>query len=97
MQLAGSNAADWQLPAAAGLYLVCHPSPVPLGSPSSLLRALPATLKAQQLWLAVGSDAAATWARACRQQRAQAVIEQFNTSICSQGGLIASTGAKGTE
>jgi hypothetical protein len=38
---------------------------VPLGSPSSLLRAVPATLKAQQLCEAVGSEASAMWPSAC--------------------------------
>lgn len=41
------------------------PTPVPLGSPSSLLRALPAALNAQQLWLADGSRAASMRESAC--------------------------------
>jgi hypothetical protein len=51
-------------PLALQPYPLARCPPVPPGSPSSLLRALPATLKAQQLWLAVGSEAAAMYSRA---------------------------------
>jgi hypothetical protein len=49
-------------------------TPVPPGSPSSLLRALPATLNAQQLWLAVGSLAPAMCDSACAEGAGTACV-----------------------
>lgn len=61
-------------------------TPVPLGSPSSLLRALLATLNAQQLWLAVGSEAAAICSNACMRQ--DTLCQTFAAVVTFESGAI---------
>lgn len=62
-------------------------APVPPGSPSSLLRALPATLKAQQLWLADGSLAAAMWLRAWHGRGSAMAVGQVAGARWFVGGM----------